>query len=421
MVLSSLRLDPSPTTAISINFTVTFTEDVSGVDQSDFMPSATGNISSAVVTNVSGTGSTYTVTVNIGAGAGTIRLDVVDNDSIVDNLSNPLGGVGAGNGNYAAGDAYVIETSAPVVISSLRADANPTAADNVRFTVTFSEAVSGVDASDFVLTANGLSGVSILGVSGSGNVYTVTVGVGNGNGTLRLDVVDNDSILDSVSNPLGGLGTGNGNFTAGETYTIQKNSTISASTDFRSTGARDGWVLEKNENANVGGSKNSNAGFIKLGDDSQDRQFRSILHFPTYYLPDNAVVTRVILMLKKQDTIGTDLFTTHQNITIDIHKGPFSNFNLLGLWSLQVTDFEAPADAYSVGTIQNNPVSGWYWAMLDSTAFRYINLTDITQLRLGFQLDDNDDMSEDSIRFYSGDTDAQSNRPHLLIDYYVPR
>jgi hypothetical protein len=91
------------------------------------------------------------------------------------------------------------------------------------------------------------------------------------------------------------------------------------------------------------------------------------------------------------------------------------------MWSLQLTDFQAQADAAAVGTIQNNPVSGWYWATLDSRAFPFISLTDITQIRLAFQLDDNDDMSEDSIRFFSGDYVSQLDRPHLQIVYYVPR
>ena len=100
-------------------------------------------------------------------------------------------------------------------------------------------------------------------------------------------------------------------------------------------------MLESSENSNVGGSKNSAATVFKLGDDAQDRQFRSILHFPTYYLPDNAVVTQVILMIKKQDVVGTDPFTTHQNISIDIRKGYFGNFNLFNFGSLQNTDFQA--------------------------------------------------------------------------------
>jgi hypothetical protein len=74
-----------------------------------------------------------------------------------------------------------------------------------------------------------------------------------------------------------------------------------------------------------------------------------------------------------------------------------------------------------VGVIQNNPVGGWYWAMLDRSAFPYINLTGVTQIRLAFQLDDNDDLGADFLVFFSGDYDEQRDRPHLLIEYVVPK
>ncbi len=112
---------------------------------------------------------------------------------------------------------------APTVVSITRADPNPTRAASVTFTITFSEVVTGVDASDFAFTTTGsLSGVSVTSVSGSGSTYSVTVSTGTGAGTLRLDVIDNDTIIDAASNPLGGSGSGNGNFTSGEIYTIQK-------------------------------------------------------------------------------------------------------------------------------------------------------------------------------------------------------
>jgi hypothetical protein len=82
--------------------------------------------------------------------------------------------------------------------------------------------VTGVDNTDFVLTTTGVMGASITNISGSATTYLVTVNTGSGNGTIRLDVVDNDSIKDAATNPLGGVGTGNGNFTSGETYTIIK-------------------------------------------------------------------------------------------------------------------------------------------------------------------------------------------------------
>jgi len=260
-----------------------------------------------------------------------------------------------------------------------------------------------------------------VGVSGSGSTYIVTVATGSGNGSLRLDLIDDDTIVDSLGHPLGGNGIYNGSFAGGETYAIKKFNIVPATQTFRSTGARDGWVLESSEDSNVGGSKNSTSTSLKVGDDGQDRQFRSILHFPTYYLPDNAVITQVILMLKRQDGLGSDPFTTHQNITVDVRRGLFSNFNLFTLWSLQLSDFQSPADVFSAGTILNNPVSGWYWAVLDPSSFPYINLFDVTQMRLAFQLDDNDDLSEDSLSFYSGDYPDQTYRPHLQVDYYVPK
>jgi beta-lactamase superfamily II metal-dependent hydrolase len=114
----------------------------------------------------------------------------------------------------------------PIVSSILRADSNPTNLDTLTFTVTFSKAVSGVNTSapfdDFALSVTGITGASIVSVSGSGDTYTVTVNTGAGNGTIRLDIIDNDSIRDGSNHPLGGNGNGNGSFTSGQTYTISK-------------------------------------------------------------------------------------------------------------------------------------------------------------------------------------------------------
>ncbi len=110
----------------------------------------------------------------------------------------------------------------PVVQSIVRADADPTAAASVDYTVTFSTPVTGVDAADFALTSTGtIAGASITGVSGAGAVYTVTVNTGTGNGTLRLDVTDDNSI-NAGGSLLGGAGVGDGNFTTGAFYTIAR-------------------------------------------------------------------------------------------------------------------------------------------------------------------------------------------------------
>ena len=58
----------------------------------------------------------------------------------------------------------------------MRADASPTGAATVNYTVSFSESVTGVDASDFSLTTTGaVSGASVGTVTGSGALYNVAV------------------------------------------------------------------------------------------------------------------------------------------------------------------------------------------------------------------------------------------------------
>jgi hypothetical protein len=122
---------------------------------------------------------------------------------------------------------YIVQNNYPqypTVTSIPCVNANPTAASSVNFTVIFSEPVTGVDTGDFSLTTSGISGAAVSGVSGSGNSYIVTVNTGSGgSGTIRLDVVDNNSIMDASFNPLGGAAVGDGNFTTGEVYTINRN------------------------------------------------------------------------------------------------------------------------------------------------------------------------------------------------------
>jgi hypothetical protein len=115
-------------------------------------------------------------------------------------------------------------TEIPVVISIVRTNTNPTSASIVNFTVVFSEAVSGVTLDDFDLTTLGVMNASISSVTDTGDQtsYTVTVNTGSGNGTIRLDVVDDNTIMDAASNPLGGVDVGDGDFTNGEVYDINK-------------------------------------------------------------------------------------------------------------------------------------------------------------------------------------------------------
>ncbi|MEO8379001.1 MAG: DUF5689 domain-containing protein [Acidobacteriota bacterium] len=222
-VLSSVRASADPTSAQSVDFTVTFSENVSGVGSGDFAFTTTGTVTGASVTSVAGGPSVYTVTVDTGTGSGTLRLDVADDDSITDAVGNPLGGSGAGNGTFTTGEAYTVDKSTPTVVSVTRAAADPTNALSLPFTVTFNGDVTGVDATDFAVTVTGtITGQTVSTVTGTGATRTVTVTFTSGDGTVRLDVVDDDTILNNTSTPLGGPGAGNGNHTGDEVYTVDR-------------------------------------------------------------------------------------------------------------------------------------------------------------------------------------------------------
>jgi predicted outer membrane repeat protein len=180
---------------------------------------------------------------------------------------------------------------------------------------------------------------------------------------------------------------------------------------FSSAGAQDGWILESTETSNTGGSLNATATTFNLGDDASDRQFRAILSFNTASLPDTATITSVILQIKRQGIVGTNPFLTHGKILVDIRKGPF------GTALLQLTDFNAAASKNNVAQFSNTPLAGnWYSVNLNPTAFAYINKTGITQFRLRFFKDDNDDMGADYLKFFSGNATA-AYRPVLIIQY----
>ena len=221
-VVSSTLLNAATNSRSIVFFAVTFSETVTGVSAADFNLTTTGSLSGTAVVSVTGTGSTRTVGVDTGAGSGTLRLNVVDDDSILDIVNNSIGGTGAGNGTFTTGLTYTIDRTAPSVVSSVRANSNPSNRTTAFFTVTFSESVTGVTVADFSLTTTGVSGASITSVTGSGATRTVGVNTGTGNGTIQLNVVDDDSILDGAANRLGGTGAGNGLFTTGQSYTVDK-------------------------------------------------------------------------------------------------------------------------------------------------------------------------------------------------------
>ncbi len=306
----------------------------------------------------------------------------------------------------------------PRVIVSARADSNPTKAATVNFTVIFSNRVSGVDLvapfNDFRLVSN-IPGASIIDITpASESTYTVRVNAGTGNGTIRLNVVDNDSITDAAGNPLGGVGVGNGDFTTGESYIINKSITKVQTKIFKSQPKYDGWILESGENTNLGGTLDKEATTFSVGDDSMNKQYKGILSFNTSSLPNNAVILYVQLKIKRQGIVGSDPFDTHGNLLSEIRNGTFSDNAIL-----QTDDFVAPVSSGSALDTFTELTPNWYATELHDANLALVNKAGITQFRLFFSKDDNNNLNTDTVEFYSGNS-LSADMPQLVVTYYIP-
>lgn len=184
----------------------------------------------------------------------------------------------------------------------------------------------------------------------------------------------------------------------------------------KSQAANDGWILESTETSGNGGTMNSAATMLYLGDNATKKQYRGILSFNTSSLPDNAIITKVTLKFKKQGIAGGgNPVAMFQGFMADIKKGSF------GTAALALSDFKAPANK-TVGPQSPALTAGWYNLNL-TPAKAYINKLTIngglTQIRLRFKLDDNNNAIANFLKIYSGNAGA-ANRPQLVIEYYVP-
>ena len=269
-------------------------------------------------------------------------------------------------------------------------------------------------------------------------IYTVTYhGNGNIGGSVPTD--SNDYLTGDIVTVLGNTGaltktgfTFNGwntaadgtgtSYAGGNTFAMgladvtlyaQWSPSSSSSTLIvKSVAANDGWVLESTETSNTGGFIKDSTTTLAVGDDAADRQYRSLLHFDTSALPDNAVITSVVLRLREAGVIGSNPFLSLGQLRVDMMKPTF------GAPGVELSDFEAISPRVNVGSITEISPS-LYSSTLNNAARNYLNKTGATQFRLYFGIDDNDNNSADFIRFFSGNA-AAGDRPKLLISYTLP-
>jgi gliding motility-associated-like protein len=154
-----------------------------------------------------GTGNTVDVT-GLSSGA-TYRVMVVEYNGT------------AGAENYltttAAGNPANVTTVAggSIAINSInRVTAQLTNAGSVQYAATFATPVTGLTAANFgLVTTGGISGTSIISVTGSGSNYMITVNTGTGDGTVGLNLANATGLTPGIITPLP--------FT-GQTYTLDR-------------------------------------------------------------------------------------------------------------------------------------------------------------------------------------------------------
>jgi hypothetical protein len=174
-----------PTNTLPINFTVVFSETVTGFDSADVSFSGSSISTTAAGISITGSGTTYNVAVsNITSNGGMLRASI-RSGAATDQVGN------ISFASSSTDNQIIIDNVAPTVsINQSIGQSDPTSTFPINFTVVFNELVSGFDAADVSLsgsTANVDS--AVVTVSGSGNVYTVSVRNVTSSGQVRATVL----------------------------------------------------------------------------------------------------------------------------------------------------------------------------------------------------------------------------------------
>ncbi|MBK7217014.1 MAG: ExeM/NucH family extracellular endonuclease [Candidatus Promineofilum sp.] len=172
-----------PTGSSPINFTVVFSEPVTGFNDADVTLSGTAGATTAVVT---GSGTTYNVAVSGMTGSGTVIATIAANVA-----EDALGNDNAASTSTDNTVTYnAPDTTAPTVtINQAAGQADPTSASPINFTVVFSEPVTGFTDAD--VTLSGTAGATTAIVTGSGTTYNVAVSGMTNDGTVIATVAAN--------------------------------------------------------------------------------------------------------------------------------------------------------------------------------------------------------------------------------------
>ncbi len=199
-----------PTNGSPIQFTVVFSEAVTGFETGDLALSGTAGATNAVVTDT-GDHVTYTVDVSGMTGDGTVTAGVVAG-AVTDALGNPS------SVSTSADNTVIYDTVGPTVtIDQAEGQGDPTGGSQINFTTVFSEVVTDFDPADVTLTGGAhpttaaiidmgehkTYKVEVTGMTSQGGVIAkLLAGVAHdaaGNPNAASTSTDNSVIYDSVA------------------------------------------------------------------------------------------------------------------------------------------------------------------------------------------------------------------------------
>lgn len=258
-----------PTNVSPINFTAVFTEainpatftaaDITMGGTSAGASAGTPTTSDNITWNIPVTGMSSTGTVIVSLGANKVT-DLAGNNNAASTFTDQTVTYDI---TPPAVSSIVIGPAAPLTGIGTT---NGTSASSVPFQVTFSEPVSGLDPSDFILSNTGTVLATVASVTGGPSVYTITVNSISGNGTMRLDFASNGSVIDLATNATVSSFNAGG---AGATYSIVLPEPTSHVTGLTATPGPDNYSIKLTW---IGSASGSNRYLIRakgqLDDDS---------------------------------------------------------------------------------------------------------------------------------------------------------
>ena len=175
-----------PTNTGPIVYTVTFSEPVTGFDATDvkFAGSTAGG---PLVAEVTGGSTVYTVTVTGMNATGNVVMNLLAGAAT--DAANNTSTASTSVDNTVA-YTHIADNVAPTVtVEKAAGQTDPTNTGPIVYTVTFSEPVTGFDATDVKFAGSTAGGPLVAEVTGGSTVYTVTVTGMNATGNVVMNLL----------------------------------------------------------------------------------------------------------------------------------------------------------------------------------------------------------------------------------------